>query len=363
MKRLLCIISGMNTGGAETFLMKIYRQLNREKYQMDFCVNTNENYYADEIRRNGGKFYVIPPKSKSPLKSFNAVRRIVFQNKYEYVMRVNEHSLSTIDLLAARMGGARKLVMRSSNSSSGSAMSIIVHKLFRIMAVCIPNVKIAPSVLAAEYTFGKRATERKKVHILRNGLAIDDFAFSEEYRNKHRAELNLHKKFVVGHVGRFDSQKNHKYMIDIFVEVLKIKKNAVLLMVGDGPLMDDMRKKVIEKGIEDSCLFVGVRRDVNELLSAMDVFLFPSLFEGMPNTVIEAQTAGLPCLISDTITKEANVCGLVHFMSLGEKQEVWSQKLIELSNPLREQAQYDMKHAGYDIGQVTKEFTNMIFNE
>ena len=159
MKRLLCIISCMNTGGAETFLMKMFRNIDRKQYMMDFCVISKENYYEEEIKQLGGKMFYIPLKSKYPVKSFNAIRRIVKENNYNYVIRVNEHSLSTIDLLAAKSGGAKVLAMRSSNASSGSKISVSLHKMFIFLPKIIPNVKFAPSKLAAKYTFGKKCIE------------------------------------------------------------------------------------------------------------------------------------------------------------------------------------------------------------
>ena len=153
MKRLLCLTTGMNTGGAETFLMKVYRQLDRAKYQMDFCVTIPDNYYADEIRTLGGKLYMVPRKSKNPVANFLGVRKIVRENQYDYVIRVCENSLATLDLLAAKAGGAKHLAMRSSNANSASKIVRVLHKMFFFLPRVIPNIKIAPSRLAAEYTF------------------------------------------------------------------------------------------------------------------------------------------------------------------------------------------------------------------
>lgn len=363
---MLCITAGMNTGGAETFLMKIYRNLDKAHYQMDFCVVSRENFYAEEIAEMGGNIYFIPLKSKHPIKSFWAIRNLVKENSFDAVMRVNEHSLSVIDLLAAKSGGAKKLVMRSSNASSSSKFKIILHKMFRILPQIVPDVKLAPSILAAEYTFGKQCVKKNEVTILNNGLQIDDFKFSSENRSFHRKQLNVQGKLVVGHVGRFSIQKNHEFLIDIFYEIQKKNQEAVLLLAGDGELKEKIAEKIERLGLQDKCIFLGIRKDINELLSAMDLFIFPSLFEGMPNTVIEAQTNGLPCLVSDSVTREVQVTSFVQMMSLTSPASVWADRAMDIvygKEKLRENAAEIMRQRGYDIRHCTEKFVEKVFWE
>ena len=361
MKRVLCITANMNAGGAETFLMKIYRRLDTSKYQMDFCVSAEKNVYEEEIIKRGGKVYKTPMKSRHPLKAFLSIKEIVSDYNYQYVMRINEHSLSVIDLIAARMGGASRLIMRSSNSASGGTLPTVLHKLCRFLPESIPDVKIAPSLLAAEYTFGKKNVKNNQVHILNNGLDTSRFAFSKEWRDEIRAEYNISDKLVIGHVGRFNQQKNHQFLIDIFNEVQKKNKNAVLMLVGEGVLLEEIQAKVSDLGILDKCIFTGLREDVNQLLSAMDLFLFPSLYEGMPNTVIEAQTSGLACLISDSITKEANVINRVEYMSLDRTPYEWADKLLSMHSTDRSKAYTDMNEQGYSIESVVEEFVKIVY--
>lgn len=366
MKRLLCIISCMNTGGAETFLMKMYRSLDRAKYQMDFCVNSQNNFYEKEIIENGGKIFVIPPKSRNPINTFKNIKDIVKYNKYEYVIRVNEHSLSTLDLLAAKFGGAKILVMRSSNAGSGGKMSTFLHKLFKFMPITIPDIKLAPSKLAAEYTFGKKCVENHKVYLLNNGLDIKRFTFSKEKRKIKRRELNIENKFVIGHIGRFNTQKNHEFLIDVFEKIHKKNINSILVLVGNGDLENKIKEKVNKLKLNNDVLFLGVRNDIPDLLCAFDIFLFPSFYEGMPNVVIEAQTTGLPCLISNVITQEAKVTNIVEFASLNQSVLEWSNKCLELFDKQRLQRnEYSkiMKNKGYDMNDCVKKFTKLVFVE
>lgn len=366
MKRLLCIISCMNTGGAETFLMKIYRSLDKTKYQMDFCVNSQNNFYEKEIIENGGKIYIIPPKSNNPIKSFLSIKSIVKNNKYRYVIRVNEHSLSTLDLLAAKLGGAKILSMRSSNASSSNKKSIFLHKLFKFMPKMIPNAKLAPSKLAAEYTFGNKCIENHKAYLLNNGLNVKQFTFSEEKRKEKRGELNIENKIVIGHIGRFNAQKNHEFLIDIFNEIHKKKLNSILVLVGQGDLENKIKEKVNRLKLENNVLFLGVREDIPDLLCAFDFFLFPSFYEGMPNTVIEAQTTGLPCLISDSITQEAKITDKVNYASLNETALIWSNKCLNLLSQNsfnRKEYSIIMKNKGYEMSDCVKKFVELVFNE
>lgn len=366
MKRVLCIVSAMNAGGAETFLMKVYRSLDRSRYQLDFCVNVPEaGVYDEEIRSLGGRIYRVVQKSEDPVRSFLQTRDLVKAEKYDYVMRVNEHALSTLDLLAARLGGAKHLIMRSSNSRSPGKLHTALHHLFRFLPKAVPTVKLAPSTEAAEYTFGKGCVARGKVSLLKNGLDTDKFRFCEEVRQAYREKLDIADRLVVGHVGRFDEQKNHGFLLEVFARVKQLREDAVLLLVGDGKLREEIARKAETLGIADSVRFLGIRSDVPQLLSAMDVFLFPSLYEGMPNTVLEAQTSGLPCIVSDTVTEEAGVTELVSFLSLGDSPEHWAQQVVahcKAQTAHRAAAALWMRQEGYNIVDTSHRFVELVFD-
>ena len=219
MKRLLCIVSSMDRGGAETFLMKVYRCLDKSKYQIDFCVSKkNKGFYDDEIKKMGGKIFYVPPKSKNPFKSFFEIKKLVKKEKYDSVLRTSQQSLATLDLLASKLGGASKLIYRSSNA--GVTNGKFINKVFGFLPKVIPNVKIAPSTEAAEFVFGKIAVKNNKVTILHNALNYDDFKFNEKNRDKIRTELNVGNKTLYGHVGRLNKQKNHMFLLSIFEEIL-----------------------------------------------------------------------------------------------------------------------------------------------
>ena len=366
MKRVLCLISGMNAGGAETFLMKVYRRLDKTKYQMDFCINVAEKcFYEDEITSLGGRIYRIPPKSESVGNFRRQLFDVVKSNRYMYVLRITSNAFGFMDLKIAHKAGATVCAARSSNSSDGgSVKSRIVHMLGRLLYGRYVNVMIAPSDLAAEYTFGKRAYKSGSVKILHNAIDTDVYGFDAQGRKNIRAELKISENTtVIGHVGRFTAQKNHLFLIDVFSEYVKQSEDSVLVLVGNGELEGEIRNRAAERGVSDRIVFTGVRSDVPALFSAMDVFVFPSFYEGMPNAVIEAQATGLPCVISDRITREADITGLVDYLPLGDAA-AWAEHIRSMSLPVvRKTPCREFTENCYDIESVTKQFVRLVFQK
>lgn len=364
MRRVLCILSCMNAGGAETFLMKIYRKIDRTKYQMDFCVNVfEEGFYDKEITQMGGRIFRIPAKSDS-LKEFKRqLSSIIKSQKYNSVLRITSNTMGFLDLKVAKKAGAKVCAARSSNSNDPAGIKAkIAHKLGRFLYGKYVDIKIAPSDLAAIYTFGERTYQKGEVKILRNALDLDVYMYDSEERKRIRKEFGVKDSDILcGHVGRFSAQKNHIFLIDIFSALCKKRSNYKLLLVGRGELEEQIRKKCAQEGLSDRVIFAGVRSDIPAVLSAMDVFVFPSLYEGMPNTVIEAQASGLSCLISDSITKEANVINLVEYMSLKRAASEWADKLSTMRSSDRSKASLNLRNQGYSIDSVTEEFIKLIY--
>lgn len=366
MKRLLCIVSAMNTGGAETFLMKLYRKLDKSKYQMDFCVNVFEKgFYDDEIESLGGKIFHIPTKSANVLEYKKGLEKVVKEGHYQSVLRITSNAAGFLDLKVAKKAGAVKCCARSSNSSDGGSLkSHVAHRLGRLLYGKYVDVKIAPSDLAAQYTFGRKSYQRGEVKLIHNAVDLSVYRYNPDDRQAIRAEFQIPPDaLLVGHIGRFDVQKNHKYLLPIFAQISNRCNDARLLLVGKGPLENEIRSAVHELGLEEKVIFAGVRSDVPKLLSAMDVLVFPSLYEGMPNVVVEAQATGLPCVISDTITKEANITGLVEYRSLSEEFEKWAESAVLIADGERISRGEQLIDAKYDIQSVVDEFVKLTLGE
>lgn len=364
MTRILCIVASMDTGGAETFLMKIFRKIDKKEFQMDFCVGADrKGYYDDEIIRLGGNIHKVTMKSKSIVSFYRELKSLILANRYDCVMRIGASSFTAIDLWIAKSCGVKCRILRSSNAGTLQDAGIhrIIHKLLRRPLTSVATVKIAPSVLAGEYTFGKKAADKDLI-LLKNGLNISNFTFLPADRQAVRERYGLNDKTVVGHIGRFNIQKNHDYLIEVFQQFVSLHPDSCLLLVGNGERLGEVKKAIIERGIEDKVIFAGVCSNVPQLLMAMDILVFPSLYEGMPNVVIEAQTTGLPCIISDTITEEAIVTDLVTMKSIHADPKEWTDAMDIALQAHKDRAAYasKMRENGYDIDSVITEFCRLI---
>lgn len=359
MVRILCIVDSMDTGGAETFLMKIYREIAKKNYQMDFIVTTNhKGIHEDEINILGGHLYKIPPKTQNPFKSFISINRIVKNNQYKHVLRISRNTLSSLDLFSAKLGGAKYLALRSNNTvNDGGVFTRLLHKLFMPLSNLICNIKIAPSKNSGIYMFGIR--QMKKVKILNNGIDFDLYQFNKKTRTEIRTSLNLNDDFLIGHIGRFEEQKNHKFLLELFKIYQKNEKNAKLLLIGKGNLENSILNYATKIGVRNRLIHIRETTEINKYLMAMDLYLFPSFYEGLPNTVIEAQAAGLYCLVSDTITKEVQISNNIRFINI-KNYDSWINaiKLVKLTNHCSENHKSDLD-SSYSIKKVAEDFINI----
>lgn len=360
MKRILCILSSLGAGGAETFLMKISRVLPQEDYRMDFIISEPGGCYTREVLERGGRIHTIPMRTKNLRGAFRGIRRVVRDNNYDCVLKLGETSIAAVDLIAARLGGAKHLAMRSCNAGVIASKPMrLLHLVLRPVLNLFADVKLAPSMLAAEFTFGKHCAHRN-VQLLHNGVDLEVFRFDPQWRAEIRREFDLGDRLIVGHVGRFHEQKNHPFLLKVFACIREQRPDAVLVLVGTGKLQMQIEERVAALGMQDSVIFTGRRFDIPKLLSAMDVFVFPSFFEGMPNTIIEAQATGLPCVLADTITPEADITGLLTYLPLTASAEVWAQGALAAVRAERPDTRSAFRQQGYDIRDVAKRFYELV---
>ena len=358
----------MDAGGAETVFMKFYRALDKSRYQLDFCVSSDEpGFYDDEIRELGGRIVHTVKKSESgPVTSFRRLKDIAREGGYCAAVRSSQHSLSALDLLAMRTGGVPRTVFRSSNTGTvtNSSKEAVLHRMFRPLIGLAATSYVAPSTEAGLYMFGKSGVNSGKFSILHNAVDLQEFAYREDARKRIRGELGIpDDTFVVGHVGRFNQQKNHTFLMDVFAEVARKRDDSVLLLLGKGELLESVRQKAKSIGLSNRVIFAGVRRDAALCYSAMDVLVFPSLYEGLPNVVIEAQANGLPCVISSAITQETVINGNVVSMSLSAGVSSWCAAASRMAGRRAVDGASELRLAGYDIKEELSNFVRLVFGE
>jgi len=362
--RVLQVFAQMNRGGAETMIMNIYRNIDRSKIQFDFIVHTNEECAFDnEIAKLGGRIYQVPRYIGRNHLAYTRAWNTFFKNNREYkIIHGHVRSTASIYLKIARKYGL-KTIVHSHSTTSGDNLTALAKNVLQFPLRYIADYFFACSEYAGEWLFGKSVKSRDNYYILKNAINTKEFLFNNEIRLKKRQDLNLEDKFVIGHIGRFHKLKNHKFLIDVFREVTSHIKNAVLLLIGDGELKEYILDKVIKMELSDKVIFAGVREDVPELLQAMDAFLFPSLHEGLPVTLIEAQAAGLPCIVSDEITKEVAITNLVKFLSLKTSISEWAKCIIEYSHGFHRNDMFqEISNAGYDVGVTSRWYQEFILN-
>jgi glycosyltransferase involved in cell wall biosynthesis len=354
--RILHVFGIMNFGGAESYIMNIYRNIDRSKVQFDFIVHSSsKGHYDDEIFDLGGRIFIVPQ-----FKLYNIFKYIKawknFFNGYSDSRIIHSHIRSTASIfLPISKKYGLKSIIHSHSISAGIGISAFVKNILQFPLKYIADYFFACSKEAGEWLFGRQLLSDGKVHIVNNSIDTQSFKYNIKTRNKIRKQLNLNGKFVIGHVGRFEYPKNHDFLIDVFKEVNSNYTNTILLLVGYGSLEQQMVQKVKQLGLEDKVIFLGRRTDISELLQSMDVFLFPSHFEGFPVTLIEAQASGLKIVASENIPSEVNITDLIEFVSLKTPANVWKQKVLEHKDGYNRNDMYrKVLSKGFDIKSNTK---------
>ncbi len=357
MIRVLHMIASLDVGGSQTMMMNIYRKIDREKIQFDFVIDRpEETYFAGEIRELGGRVYTLPAFRGTNAGEIRRDWNNFFYTHPEYrILHSHVRSYASLYLPVAKAHGV-KTIIHSHSTSTGGGVKGAVKSVMQLPLRHQADVLMACSRDAGEWLYGKRACQSERFVLLPNGIDTDRFLLPPGTRERYRRELGLEGRWVIGNVGRFYDVKNHTFLLDVFAEVRAREPRASLLLVGVGPLQQQMAQKAVDLGIAEDVIMTGNRTDVPELLGAMDVFAFPSLWEGLPMTVVEAQAAGLPCVLSDTITREVDVSPLVEYLSLGDAG-AWADAL--LTRRPRLNVMEAIRRAGFDIRSSAQRLTEI----
>lgn len=357
--RVLNVLGTTNLGGAESRVMELYRALDRDKVQFDFLVHTDrEGQYSGEIRSLGGRIYSVPRFQVYNILSYKKALRKFFREHNEFVA-VHGHMTSTaaIYLPIAKRAGIPVTIAHARSAGVDQGVKGLVTKVIRYPLKYRADYCFACSAEAAEAVYGKRWIAMGNVWTIPNAIDTQRFVYDPAVRQQVREEIGITGCFVIGHVGRFGFMKNHDYLIDIFAELRKMRDDAALVLIGKGELEEQIRAKVSALGLADSVFFLGNRFDVERYYQAFDYFVFPSTFEGLPGSVVEAQASGLCCLVSDQVTGEAALTELVTYKSIGEPASNWAGEIMRNAKTAldRKDVRETIADKGFDVhGQAVK---------
>lgn len=350
MIRILQIVPNMQAGGLETWLMNQYRCLDRTKIQYDFLVHYNKRFfYDDEIEAMGGKIYRCSVREDNNLLKYFSFLYHFFNSHPEYkIIHGHMPSFSVFYMGIARLCGVPVRINHSHNSSYNNTTKGRIEHFLTKFVKWNANHLFACSDLAGKYMYGK-----SHYTLIHNAVDVDRFKFNPMVRDEVRKEFDVTDKFVLGHIGRFTLQKNHTFLLDIFKDLLVKKSNSVLLLIGTGELEEEIKAKADSLGLTNHIIFTGVRKDAERLYQAMDVFVLPSLYEGLPVVGIEAQASGAPFFVSDTVTKEVKLLPTTVFLPINQGTSCWVNALVNLIPLNRDDAYRMVARQGYGIKEET----------
>lgn len=360
MVRILHVVPNMDAGGLETFIMNMYRNIDREKIQFDFLVHYKKKcHYDDEIERLGGKIYRLSFREDNNFIKYIYQLIKFFKNHKEYKI-IHGHMLSAafFYLGIAKINKVPIRIIHSHNTSTEKNLKGNIKSLMLKLSKINSNLWLACSQKAGNFIYGN-----KEFKVINNAIDLNKFQYNNTVRDKIRKELKIEDKFVVGHIGRFNSQKNHIFLLEIFSELCKKNTNSILILIGKGELEEVIKSKIEELDLQDKVMLLGVRSDINDIYQGLDVFVLPSLFEGLPVVGVESQAAGLQTILSDTISDEIRISNNVHFLKLTDGAKAWAEYINSLKSFEHIITTEQIKNNGYDIKIECEKLSRLYINK
>ena len=351
--RILQIVPNMQMGGLETFIMNIYRNIDKEKIQIDFLVHYEEKkFFDDEIEKLGGNIYRFSLRNNNNIiKYIKELNKFYKEHKEYKVVHCHMSSIGFINFLVAKKNGIKVRIAHSHNNLTDKTLKGKLKKIMMLPYKYVSTINFACSKSAGDFLYGNRTYE-----IIPNAIEIKKFQYDDYKRKMKRKQLNIDDNvFVVGHIGRFNIQKNHIFIVDIFKKILERDENSKLILVGDGELKEKIKQIVQTEKIEEKVVFLGNQNNIEELYQVFDAFLFPSLFEGLGITLIEAQISGLKCFTSSrVVASEAKITENLYFLDLNNDADYWAKKILKYKKYNRNSHITEAVKYGFDIKQLTK---------
>ncbi len=361
--RVLHVFGALNPGGVETLVLNVYRCIDKEKIQFDFALTQGvKSMFDDEVVSMGGRPFYFD-KKKSMMRNLSEI--IESQGPFQ-ALHSHLYFFSGAILQNAKRHGIPVRIAHAHNTSFGQIYSwkrIAYEWLMRKMILRYATVMLGCSTEACEFVFGPGCMDDSRCRILYNGFDVKAFRFNSEDRDRIRSEYKIIDKLVIGHVGRFEDQKNHLQLVDQFAVLHDSRPDAVLLLVGRGSLMDTVKKKCADLGILNAVVFAGAQKNPAPFLSAMDIFIFPSLYEGLGSALIEAQANGLHVVTSaDVVPRGIDVTGNASFVALTEPPEVWASEALQHLGRKDAERANNMVGKKYEIRDITEKLSSIYRN-
>lgn len=366
MKKIIYFEDVFGWAGIETFMTNVIQYIDSDKYKIEFVIiDKRTNHYDELLEKNGVEVNVILKKEvKDPVKRLmEGLKEFDKYLKNNYDGDAIHFNISnSIDMLyvyLAKKNGIKIRIAHSHNSFAKSHSRKVAHYLLKPFLCKMPSDYMACSEKAAQWLFDKTIVNEKKYYMDRNAIDTKRYLYNTNVRNRVREENNIADNIVFGHVGRFNLQKNHRFLIDIFEQIVQIESKAVLILIGEGELRNEIEEYIEKKQLSNKIRFLGAISNVEDWLQAMDAMILPSLYEGLPFVLVESQTASLPAIVSDTITNEVNISKYIHYESLESGAETWAKRAIELLSIERKCNIEVMSKSGFDINSMVNELCNI----
>lgn len=351
-KRILHVVPNMNMGGLETFIMNVYRNINRDEFQFDFLEHyKEESYYDKEINELGGNIYHFDFRNNNNILRYIKNLNKFFKEHKEYeIIHCHMESIGALVFIIAKINGIKIRIGHAHTDFTSNDLKGIIKRFTSMFFKYTTTMNLACSNEAGRYLFGK-----KEFEVINNGIDIDKFEFNRTVRDNLRKEYNIDNKFVIGHIGRMDEGKNQKFLIEVFSKYLKINKEAVLVLVGDGKQKEELVKMIKKLKIEDKVLLLGVKGNANELYSMFDLFAFPSLYEGLGIVLIEAQINGVKTFTSKFVPRSTKISNMISYLKLDV--DSWVKEICDVKK--RDIVIYNDNMLEYDIKNVTNKLVRL----
>ena len=352
--KILQIFTVLNKGGAETNLMNYYRNMDKNEFQMDFLVHRENGFFEQEILNSGSNIYRLPPILPWKLKEYKRAVKDFFDQHSDYdIIHGQCSELGVFIYEEAKRRNIPVIIAHAHNNRMDRDKKLVFRLLWKKRMRKSINTYFTCGKEAAENLFGKKLAS--KSYQMNNAIEVENFKFNSSIRDSKRKELGADEFYNIINIGRFNSQKNQLFLLDVLAEIIKKNTNYKLFLVGDGELKTQILEKIKKLKIERNVELLGIRNDIPELLQAMDVFLFPSLFEGFGIAFLEAQASGMKCIVSETVALDSHLIQEnVQVISLKENAEQWANKILEIKNFERKDVSKTIKEKGYDIKENAK---------